>query len=570
MQHAPEAGLPPATPPRVPAPLRKEPRLVSERPTHILFITGLILYLLFAFFDLSKPGMEYDECFFFAKAMTDLQNRTIPVVLNCYLGALKEIIWIPIALLLHPSECSLRAPSVLIGLLSLLTFYAFLRKAFGNNIARLASLFLCIDPNFIFQVKYDTAPLSLSMLLRVALLYTSFLFHKTRSRSYLYLSFLIFGLGLYNKVTYLNFLAIILLPYVLAYFKDVRSLARETSMSSLRVILTSALCFSAGACPLLYVNLFASPLCTIKQILNRSGDFEAKTSLTWTEKTTYKTGLMINSLSGDLFLQEIVSGATIYTPEYFDRFTYSYDHEPKRPAFVRGLNIFNGNGLPFLTLFAFVSSLVLYMSRRRRIYLYVFTSMLVWYLSSVVLSGVVYSFHILTIYPMLIVYIVLILADVAQTIGRQAVRKLFLCGVLAIYVVSDIGQDITYAYSIHVGDSKGMWSKAINELSSVMLAKYEDRTIYVLDWGIRPQLVILCGNRLRLRGGLDGTERTRLKQIIEEDNSIFLMHTPKYSKFIKRRKEFFGWIEERQLKIDLLSEIRQENGEVLFEIYGRK
>jgi hypothetical protein len=570
MNIASKANTLPDIPPDSPLFLPKETQLIPESISRILLVSGLILFLIFSFIDISKPGMEYDECLFFAKAIIDLQNRTIPFVLNSYLGALKEALWMPIALFAIPAEFALRIPSVLIGFLSLLVFHGFLRRAFGSQIANISSFFLSIDPNFIFQIKYDTAPISLALLLRSAVLLAGFLFYKTRARAYLYLSFFIFSLGIYNKITYLNFALIILLPCFLVYFKDIVSIVRDKSMRCLRVIVICGLCFIAGSFPLLYLNVVSEPLCTIRQIIHRSDEFASKTSLTLPQKFKYRTGFMVNSLSGDLFLSELESGATIYSPEYYNRFTYSYFNEAKPPVLLRWLNLQKGNGLPFLTLLAFVSCLFLYVSRRERIYLYIIASMSIWYLSSIILSGAVYSFHILTIYPMLIAYIVFAGIQVALSIRAATIRKLLLWIVFLVFLLSNMGQDLAYTYSIHSGNSKGMWSKAINELSSELMSKYQSKTIYVLDWGIRPQLIILSRNTLKLQADLDATERRDIDKILDAKESIFLMHTPKYSKFAERRDDFFRFIKDRQVKIDKLSEIKQENGEVLFEIYGRK
>jgi hypothetical protein len=77
----------------------------------------------------------------------------------------------------------------------------------------------------------------------------------------------------------------------------------------------------------------------------------------------------------------------------------------------------------------------------------------------------------------------------------------------------------------------GRWSDAIYELAEALKARYAERPIQIMDWGLGNQLSVLSAGQLRLRepfwAYIDRPQSDRrLDQLVADPTNVFLVHAP--------------------------------------------
>ena len=233
---------------------------LKEKPTSVTLAVAFALYLSLALPVLRLPGLQYDEVLFVNAATGHSSGPFIvwavqvgclhvPVMLMRYLGALKAWLYAPIFAIFGTGPVTVRLPVVLLGLLTLAFAGLIARRLFGRRASAFAVLLLATDPTFIFCNRLDWGPLALSFVLKTAgtVLVLSWL--ETGAASALMGAAFLFGLGLFDKVTFAWFIAAIAIALPVCFWPAVRDRANRWSL----LAGLAGLCL--GAAPLLSYNL---------------------------------------------------------------------------------------------------------------------------------------------------------------------------------------------------------------------------------------------------------------------------------------------------------------------------
>ncbi len=141
--------------------------------------TPLALVLLFfgiASHDLALPGLygdeaidivpalqivgQYSEHLYNGQAGTHiaLGDKQIPLMLMRYTGALKLLLFVPVAAIFGESISSVRLFTLTIAAVAVLATYRFTSLVFSRRAAALATLLLALDQSFILRTKVDWGP----------------------------------------------------------------------------------------------------------------------------------------------------------------------------------------------------------------------------------------------------------------------------------------------------------------------------------------------------------------------------------------------------------------------------
>jgi hypothetical protein len=135
------------------------------RRRRILFVIPLFLFVVLSAYQISLPGLHYDEAFEAVPAMQlllgqpvttfrgngiPISGRLFPLMTQDYIGAINTYAAIPFFLLLGINTVSLRVMSVVIGLLTLWLAYRLAYALYGLTAAVLAALLLAVNPTFVF------------------------------------------------------------------------------------------------------------------------------------------------------------------------------------------------------------------------------------------------------------------------------------------------------------------------------------------------------------------------------------------------------------------------------------
>lgn len=230
----------------------------------LLIIAVLLVFLAFSLASISLPGLQHDELIFLNAAFppnpaTDyiaklrIFHWDIPTMQLPYLGALKGLIWRGIFWLSTPSVYSVRIPAVVLSALALLLFYLWATRYYSHNTALLALALAATDPSYIFMGRLDWGPVVLARVFSAAGLLLAARWLQTpperkRLGSLAGAGFC-FGLGLWDKATFIWFLVALALTVILLF---PRELLRRLGPLP---VLVFTFAFVFGALPLIIHNV---------------------------------------------------------------------------------------------------------------------------------------------------------------------------------------------------------------------------------------------------------------------------------------------------------------------------
>ena len=165
-----------------------------------------------------------------------------------YLGTLKAWLYLPILKLFPLTPLALRLPFLFAGAGSVGLFFAILDRVSGRRAAVAGALLLTTDASFLLATSYDFGPVVLLHLFLLAGVFLLLRFEETRHTKYLALAFFLFGLALWHKALFVWMLGGLAAASAVVLRKRIRALATPGRAA------VAALCFCAGAFPLLYYN----------------------------------------------------------------------------------------------------------------------------------------------------------------------------------------------------------------------------------------------------------------------------------------------------------------------------
>src|SRR4051794_9356234 len=228
---------------------------------------AVALFALLATRSIDQPGLYYDELIQIAPAQSfvdggtpanngfgtgpaitisghELQSMTMP-----YVGALKTVLFTPVAAVFVVSATSVRLFSIVLGALALLaTYLAAVRLFRSQAIAATAVLLIAVDTAYVFYSRVDFGPIVLAALLKGLAGWQLLRWWDTGSRRSLVLGAFALGLGLYDKA---NFTWMIVAIGLGAVIFGGRALLRRVNVRSLA---PAGGAFLVGALPLLVYN----------------------------------------------------------------------------------------------------------------------------------------------------------------------------------------------------------------------------------------------------------------------------------------------------------------------------
>ncbi|MEZ5362749.1 MAG: glycosyltransferase family 39 protein [Bryobacterales bacterium] len=161
---------------------------------------------------IDRPGPGPDEALF-AQALfpappggpawrVTLFGHEIPVMLMTYLGALKAWLYVPVVRLFGTGPAALRLPMLAAGALTILVLFEWIRRWSGGLAAVWTSWLLALDPTFVWTTRCDWGPVALQRLLSVGGCALIWNWSRNGGWSRLFAGFFLFGLGLFDKLTF--------------------------------------------------------------------------------------------------------------------------------------------------------------------------------------------------------------------------------------------------------------------------------------------------------------------------------------------------------------------------------
>ena len=213
--------------------------------------------LAFGLWRVQCPGLYYDEVLF-VEGWQPHPHFTwvvhgLPVMSLSYLGALKSWLYWPLAHRLTPAL--VRAPTVLMAVVSLWLTAAVATRLAGTAAGIAVACLLAVDPAFLFLHRLDWGPIAIATLLRTASLLLILRWRAGGGNWCAIAAAFLVGVGLYDKV--------IFAWYVAALAAAIVATRRHWPRPRPHVVAGGALALIVGAAPLVAYNL-KDPLATLR------------------------------------------------------------------------------------------------------------------------------------------------------------------------------------------------------------------------------------------------------------------------------------------------------------------
>jgi Dolichyl-phosphate-mannose-protein mannosyltransferase len=193
---------------------------------YLLVALALAYFAVMATRQIALPGLNVDEVLGVRPALGGPVARRIlgiPVLNISYIGALKSYIYFPIFTLFGASAETIRLPTIIISLLTLIVAFKLARLHFRPLYGALLVLLMAFEPIFILMSKADYGPIVLMMFFKMLVLYFFFRFVQTWSPRYLWGVAICCGLGLFDKFNFIWFVVALLVAALIVYRGELRS-----------------------------------------------------------------------------------------------------------------------------------------------------------------------------------------------------------------------------------------------------------------------------------------------------------------------------------------------------------
>jgi 4-amino-4-deoxy-L-arabinose transferase-like glycosyltransferase len=505
------------------------------------------------------PGLQYDEALFVAASYPDplrggagyveIMGQPVCIMVLPYLGALKGWLYRLVAEVAPPSAAAVRAPAVFLGAFTLVLLFWFARRVFDARTGLIAVALAASDPTFLFTTRLDWGPVVIQ---RFCLLGGCLLLLRWRERPTAWRLFapsLLFGLGVFDKLTFLWLLAALVVAALAVFPRELLGSikTKPAAIAAAGLVL--------GCLPLLLYRFTTAP---------RSLGLRWETSL---QPVFAKLSMLWHAFDGTIFQGWM---ANVTTP----RVALSDGLLARWVCWWTGDRLIAATWMPWA-----LGAAVLLLPwtlrtplRRGLLFVVVFCVVAIVLMLPVESGGSVH--HLALIYPFPQLFVAASLNAVAAGMlssSRPRRGQILMAGVASLLVLANVravtGQ---YGQILQYGGTPS-WSEAIYELYDALQTRNPAK-IVVLDWGLAMQLRWLSRDRLPLKEAPQpaGEERyfvETIEQALAEPGTVFVGYEASVVTVDPRTRELLEHAAEgagRRLR--LVAQVRDRQGRPRYDV----
>lgn len=243
--------------------------------THAGLIVAILLFIGLSSYQLSLPGLHYDEAVELVPAMQLLSdqpvttfrgngiwlgNHLVPLMTQDYIGALNTYLALPVFQALGVRVVSVRLIGVAVGVTTLVLAYGLARQLAGAPAGNLTALLLAVSPSFVFWSRQGVFVTSVTAAIGLAAASAWLAWWRSRRAGYAVAGAFLMGLGIYAKLLFVWLILGLAVAAVAVSLVQSRGNLRvawqrgRLGMSG-RVGVACGLAGVAGCAPLLAYNL---------------------------------------------------------------------------------------------------------------------------------------------------------------------------------------------------------------------------------------------------------------------------------------------------------------------------
>jgi hypothetical protein len=502
---------------------------------------------------MKKLGIEADEAMIgngiYERAAPwyswHLAGNEIPVMLITYLGALKTWIYNGVFLLWPPSPMSLRLPTMLLGVATLILFFVLLDRALGRRVAWVGTTLLATDPSFILTEPVDWGFVAFQQVFKVGALVLLLAFHRRPEPLRLGAAFFLFGLAMWDKAVFSWVLGGIVVAGVGVFWKEIRpQLSRRNAISG-------AAGFIAGSLPFLVYNIV------------RPFETFAASARASTEGAMTKLYLLKRTLDGSAAFGFVTAPDTGPNPGI-----------PHSLVQHVGFWLNNLLGAPTTTwtaaaLAAAILGLPLvWRTPARRPALFALAVMAVTWIQMFLTAGAGGALHhVILLWPFQYLVIAAVMVEAARYLGKYAPHGIVM--VTGLLALSNLAVANHYFVATVQNGPAVRWTDAFPKLNAWLYEAHAKR-IETADWGILETLNLVSEGELPVEdasAALRSGDAGQIARKLAEPGALWVTHGngyeiwPGVNATLDRLASGFGYSKE------LLQTIHDRNGRPIFDIF---
>lgn len=530
----------------------------------LISLLPVVIYLCASFYQVKLPGPYYDEFIFLVDSLelsgnggeiplqsqfvnTRIGNHKIPLMRrSVYMGPGKTYFFAAVFSVFSPSISTVRYTTSLLGFLSLIFTFLFVRKCFNSWSAFLTILYLATDPTFVILSRNDHGPVVLMMLCKMGALFFLLKWWREEKLSTLSMGMFLLGFGLLGKANFIHFIIAILITSLI--------LLREKLAKRLFnvKIIPAVCCFVVGAAPFIYFHITH-----IKDLFRiwiggpiPGGDLQLFSVLSnivrilrlaySTFNGTFEQNWMLGKVSFKLWVPYLLGvSCLIYLGMIIKKNT---------PAIIVSKR-FN---------FIIISSLFLF-------WMMVFT------------PHARFAWHFFIIYPFPYIFSAVVQAELFTRLwGNKSVlnRPLRIAAISLILVTVMINVRGLYIFhrEIKADRVNSDWSAQIYKLAD-FLGRNHDKVTVCMDWGFYCNLGFLLRGESYLKdrwgdfSAADNNSFHRLRKYFNRNNYLYLFHSPQLTIFPRPLDLFKKTLKELNYRSHKAKTFCDHNGIVIYEIF---
>ncbi len=527
----------------------------------------LLVFLFFGAAWIHLPGPQHDEMlpvsvlvpWLWGEAEFSIQlgNRHIVLMVMSYIGALKGWLLALWFLVVPTGVPGYRAFALAAGVVAVWLTFWFARRFWGRAVALLTTALVASDASFVQTIRLDWGPVALMHLFKMSGLCLLVRWLATGSRRLLTAGMFLFGLGLWDKATFIWFLAGLGATVLILFPQETRPRLREPGAVSV-----AAVAFLMGASPFLYYNL-AKP----GRLWRERGQFELRWFKLIETVTTFE-GRFVAELTGEDQLELSPPAHDVALPQLA---RWMYRLGSCRRAIL----------LPLLAFAVLLLPLNLWIAGAggwRRLLFPLLLSLMTYACMFVSREGGGSVHHVIMLQPFLTLFVAVSLWTPVER-WPGLVPRMAAASIVAVVIAINLSVNARHlAIYTRTGGSQG-FTDAVYRLVP-FLAQYPGRKFHALDWGLSNPVLFL-GQRWKLdigdslaydlfepQGPRYARAALRLEGLMRDPNNIFLLHSPQRTYFPAPARLFFqlanAGIEMRQIAF-----FQERSGEMVYEVYQR-
>ena len=470
------------------------------------FCLGLIFF--------RYPGFQNDELLFAATifrrsaSVYILQvGRGIPLMALSYLGTLKSFLWGP--LLRHSvSEATIRLPAVILGAATVLFTYQLVARMHSRRAAMVTACILATDASFFLTTCFDWGPVALQHILVVTGLLLLVRFAQAGGQGALFLGFLAFGLGLWDKALFVWILSGLGVACIVVY---PRELLRRLSW---RTVATASLGFVLGASPLIVYNV-AQPLATFRS----------------------NSHFAFNDLAGKFRMLRLTFGGAVLQGYLTNLDNVSNPHGPSNELETLSLQLHSLTGShptgyeePAMLVALLLLPLLLLTHARRTLLFVLIAYVVAWVQMAITQTAGGAVHHTILLWPLPVMFMGIAFAQASYALGRAGPWLLAL--VTLLIVSANVVVLNEYLYAFVRNGAQGVWSDAVRPLVK-QIVDAQPRRVIVYDWGIAVPVEVMTKERVfpewsddpMFPPSISEPERKFRREKLEDTAAVWVGHT---------------------------------------------